>query len=36
VARAIYSVPGVLIGQRLLARADAYTVKLFRRVNGQI
>jgi hypothetical protein len=34
VARAIYSVPGELIGQRLLARADAYTVKLFRR--GQL
>jgi hypothetical protein len=34
VARAIYSVPGELIGQRLLARADVYTVKLFRR--GQL
>jgi transposase len=34
VARSIYSVPGELIGQRLLARADAYTVKLFRR--GQL
>ncbi|MDQ4105451.1 MAG: IS21 family transposase [Actinomycetota bacterium] len=29
IARALYSVPGELIGQRLLARADAATVKLF-------
>jgi len=34
VARALYSVPGELIGQRLLARADAQTVKLFYR--GQL
>jgi transposase len=34
VARALYSVPGELIGQRLLARADAATVKLFWR--GQL
>jgi transposase len=34
VARAIYSVPGELIGQRLLARADARTVKLYCR--GQL
>jgi transposase len=34
VARAIYSVPGDLIGQRLLARADARTVKLYHR--GQL
>ncbi|MGH3599010.1 MAG: IS21 family transposase [Pseudonocardiaceae bacterium] len=34
VARALYSVPGDLVGQRLTARADAHTVKLFRR--GQL
>jgi transposase len=34
VAQAIYSVPGELIGQRLLARADTRTVKLYRR--GQL
>jgi transposase len=34
VARALYSVPGELIGQRLTARADAQTVKLFHR--GQL
>ncbi|GAC1381315.1 MAG: hypothetical protein NVSMB4_09910 [Acidimicrobiales bacterium] len=34
VARALYSVPGELIGQRLLARADAQTVKLSHR--GQL
>ena len=34
VARALYSVPGELIGQRLTARADGHTVKLFRR--GQL
>ncbi|MCA1835185.1 MAG: IS21 family transposase [Actinobacteria bacterium] len=34
VARALYSVPGELIGQRLLARTDATTVKLFWR--GQL
>jgi transposase len=34
VARALYSVPGELIGQRLVARADAQTVKLFCR--GQL
>jgi transposase len=34
VARAIYSVPGELIGHRLLARADACTVKLYYR--GQL
>ena len=34
VSRALYSVPGELVGQRLLARADAHTVKLFCR--GQL
>jgi hypothetical protein len=34
VARALYSVPGELIGHRLLARADDTTVKLFWR--GQL
>jgi transposase len=34
VGRALYSVPGELIGQRLLARADERTVKLFWR--GQL
>lgn len=34
VGRALYSVPGELIGQRLTARADAHTVKLFHR--GQL
>ncbi|HEX5349111.1 MAG TPA: hypothetical protein VFW64_18695 [Pseudonocardiaceae bacterium] len=34
VARALYSVPGDLIGQRLTARADGQTVKLFHR--GQL
>jgi hypothetical protein len=34
VARALYSVPGELIGRRLVARADASTVKLFWR--GQL
>lgn len=34
IARAIYSVPGELIGQRLTARADARTVKLYWR--GQL
>ncbi len=29
IARALYSVPGELIGQRLDARADAHTVKLY-------
>jgi transposase len=34
IGRALYSVPGELIGQRLTARADAVTVKLFWR--GQL
>lgn len=34
VAKALYSVPGELIGQRLRARADAATVKLYHR--GQL
>ena len=34
VARALYSVPGELIGARILARADATTVKLYHR--GQL
>ena len=34
VAKALYSVPGELIGQRLTARADEHTVKLFWR--GQL
>jgi transposase len=34
VDRALYSVPGELIGQRLVARADAHTVKLYHR--GQL
>lgn len=34
IARALYSVPGELIGQRLSARADARTVKLYWR--GQL
>jgi len=34
VARALYSVPGELIGQRIQARADATTVKLYHR--GQL
>lgn len=34
VARGIYSIPGELIGQRILARADARTIKLYRR--GQL
>jgi hypothetical protein len=34
VARALYSVPGELIGVRILARADAATVKLYHR--GQL
>ena len=34
VARALYSVPGELIGRRLLARADSNTVKLYHR--GQL
>lgn len=34
VARALYSVPGELIGQRLTARADIHTVKLYWR--GQL
>ncbi|MBC3189503.1 IS21 family transposase [Pseudonocardia sp. C8] len=34
VARGLYSVPGELIGQRILARADANTVKLYHR--GQL
>jgi hypothetical protein len=34
VARALYSVPGELIGRRLLARADPSTVKLYHR--GQL
>jgi transposase len=34
VGRALYSVPGELVGQRLLARADTATVKLFWR--GQL
>lgn len=34
VGRSLYSVPGELIGQRLVARADALTVKLFHR--GQL
>jgi hypothetical protein len=29
VAKALYSVPGELIGQRILARADGTTVKLY-------
>ena len=34
IGRALYSVPGELIGQRLTARADATTVKLYHR--GQL
>jgi transposase len=34
VARALYSVPGDLVGQRILARADGTTVKLYSR--GQL